>query len=386
MLIWFGFALAAVAATAHVATLLATTVRLRLPILRPAPDGRRPPVTVLRPICGLENHLEACLASSFALTYPAHEIIFCADDEDDQAIPLVRRLIAAHPEVAASLVTGRDRVGANPKLNNLVKGWRAARHDLIVMSDSNALLPPDYIEGLLSRWGARTGMVSTAVAAVMPDGWAAELECAFINSLQARWVLAADSVGFGYALGKTLAVRRETLEKVGGLPVLAEQAAEDIASTHAMRQAGLGIRLARRPVEQPVGRRSLRAVLLRQLRWARLRRAGLRGIYLTEPLSGGAVPIGCVVALAIGGAIPAGAAVGFAVAWYGLETLFTRVAGWPVSVRTPAMLVLRDAILPVLWALGWAGSRFEWRGHAMTVAPPRRERQAMATEVEAESG
>src|SRR5687768_5990698 len=117
MLTLVGFAILAVTAVAHVGTLGIAAVRLRRKPRRPDFGDRPPPVTILRPMKGLENHLEECVATSFRLTYPRYEVIFCIEDADDEAVPMVRRLMAAHPGVDASLIFGRERVGANPKLN-----------------------------------------------------------------------------------------------------------------------------------------------------------------------------------------------------------------------------------------------------------------------------
>jgi ceramide glucosyltransferase len=138
----------------------------------------------LRPLRGLENHLEEALTTSFRLTYPKLELIFCVEDETDPVVPLVRRLIAEHPAVDARLLVGRDRLGGNPKVDNLTKGWRAASADWIIMSDSNALLPADFVESLMSRWRSDTGLVSTAAYVTRPEGFAAEIECAFVNTFQ----------------------------------------------------------------------------------------------------------------------------------------------------------------------------------------------------------
>src|SRR5262245_55202827 len=83
-------------------------------------------VSVVRPVCGLENHIEDTLGSAFELDYPRYEIIFCAAAAGDAAVPLVKRLIAAHPHVPSRLLIGNDAISENPKLNNVCKGWRAA--------------------------------------------------------------------------------------------------------------------------------------------------------------------------------------------------------------------------------------------------------------------
>src|SRR6266404_950760 len=122
----------------------------------PAGEGREgaavPPVSIVRPVCGLDNFLEETLRTSFELDYPRYEIIFCVASMRDPAIAVVQQLIAAHPQSHARLLIGDDRVSQNPKLNNCVKGWRAAKHDWIVMADSNVLMPRDYIRRLLAAW------------------------------------------------------------------------------------------------------------------------------------------------------------------------------------------------------------------------------------------
>jgi len=372
MLTWLAITAIGITSLAHFGSIGILAGRIRGKRAPVAFDGTPPSVSIVRPICGLENYLEECIASSFQLTYANYEVLFCADDENDSAIPLVRRFMEQYPEVDARLVTGRDRIGLNPKLNNVVKGFREARSDWIIMNDSNAVLKPDYVEQLLACWGANTGVVSTATIVDHAENFAADLECAFMNALQARWVLAADSIGVSFALGKSLMYHRATFEGLGGLPRLAEYSAEDIATTHLMRGAGLGIKLAQDPVRQPIGRRPFKEVVARQVRWARFRRTGFRGLYAVEPLNGGFVPMLSVVGLAAGGTIAWWMAAAFAALWYGAEALLPRAIGWPSSHRTLGAILLRDLLLPAIWLTGLFGNKFEWRGNTMTVARPRR--------------
>jgi ceramide glucosyltransferase len=141
-----------------------------------------PGVSLVRPVCGLENHIKDTLRSAFHLDYPRYEIIFCAAAANDSALPLVHRLIAEHPHVPARLLIGNEAISENPKLNNVCKGWRAAVYDRIVMADSNVLMPPDYIKRLLAVWRPDTGVVSSPPVGGRPDGFWAELECAFLNT------------------------------------------------------------------------------------------------------------------------------------------------------------------------------------------------------------
>lgn len=337
------------------------------PVPGPSPVGQ-PPVTILRPICGLENNLRETLESAFLLEWPGgYEIVFCVASATDPAIPLAERLIDQYPHVSARLLVGDDRVSVNPKLNNLIKGWNAARHEWIVMADSNVLMPRDYLGRLFCRWTEGTGMVCSPPVGSAPEGFFAELECAWLNSYQARWQLVADEIGLGFAQGKTMLVNRRLIENAGGIERLADEVAEDAASTKIVRGAGLSVRLVEMPFPQPLGERTWSSIWRRQLRWARLRRVSFPLFFLPELLSGGALPVLGIVIAAAAGALSPLAAAGFVLAWYGAELLLILAYRWPLSPVTPLALVARDGVLPVLWLAAWFGNGFVWRGNRMAV-------------------
>ena len=123
----------------------------------------------MQPLCGVEAFSRETLASVFALDYPEYEILFCLADPDDPIAPLVRRAIVANPKVPARLLIGDDRVSGNPKLNNMVKGWKAAPARGWVVADSNVLMPPDYIQRLMARWRADTGIVCAPPIGARPS-------------------------------------------------------------------------------------------------------------------------------------------------------------------------------------------------------------------------
>jgi len=205
----------------------------------------------VRPVCGMENYIEETLRSAFHLDYPRYEIVFCAANAHDAAVPLVRRLIAAYPHVAARLLIGNETISDNPKLNNVSKGWRAAAYDWIVLADSNVLMPRDYIDRLLAAWRADTGVVSSPPAGGRPQGFWAELECAFLNTYQLRWQYTSAAIGLGFAQGKSMLYRRNQIDEAGGIRLLAAEAAEDAATTKVVRDLGLRVRLVDAPFEQP---------------------------------------------------------------------------------------------------------------------------------------
>ena len=351
----------------HLASILVAAGRCR-PAAHPVPQpANAPAVTVIRPVCGIDNYVEETLGTTFALAYPDVEILFCVASARDPVVPLVERLIAAHPG-RARLLIGDDRISENPKLNNIVKGWRAAAHDWIVIADSNVLMPADYIQRLLAASRGDTGLVCSPPVGCRPEGFFAELECAFLNTYQARWQYFADTIGWAFAQGKTMLWRRDVLEAAGGIEALGLELAEDAAATKVVAAQGLRVRLVDAPFGQPLGYRRATEVWNRQVRWARLRRGSFPQYFMPEILSGGVPPILCAALLAFMLDLPVVPAAGmFATLWYLAEYHLARVAGWHVSALSPLAWLLRDLLLPLLWFNGWRTAEFVWRGNAMRV-------------------
>jgi ceramide glucosyltransferase len=356
----------ALAFTLHLASIATAILRCR-PAQREVPAPKQAEaVSVVIPVCGLDNYAEDTLRSAFRFDYPRYEVLFCAARADDAALPLVRRLMADHPWIDARILVGDERISENPKLNNVFKGWRNARYSWIMMPDSNVLMPRDYLQCLLSHFKSDTGLVCSPPLGCLPDGFWAELECAFLNNYQARWQYFADAVGFGFAQGKTMLWRRDLLENAGGIRALGLEAAEDAASTKIVRRQGLRVRLVEPPVRQPLGFRSAADVWKRQRRWARLRRASFPLYFAPEILSGSLAPLLALLFIAWHLEITLlGSALLFAMIWYGVEMTLLVKAGWHVSRHSLACAVLRDLMLPVLYVNAWGGSRFEGRGHDM---------------------
>jgi ceramide glucosyltransferase len=359
-------AAAAVCLAFHLATVALFLARPRWPNRATGAIGL-PPLTLLRPIRGVDPFDAETLGSSFAQDYPDYEVVLCVDSEDDPAAALARRLIAARPGARARLLVGASAITGNPKLNNLAKGWQAAAHGWICMADSNLLLPPGYLRSVVAAWDAGCGLVSCPPVGARPEGLAGRLECAFLNGNQARLQFAADSLGLGFAQGKTLLWNRAMLDAAGGIAALGRDLAEDVNATKLVRARGLHVRLTPRPFAQPIGRRAVGEVWRRQLRWSRLRRAGFPAIFALEILNGPLVPLAALGAgaLLLGGAPAAPALAAFAALWYGAEALLLRRSGWPSGLRDLAVLPIRDLLLPVIWVASFLGGDIAWRGNAV---------------------
>lgn len=328
------------------------------------------PVSLVRPLHGIEAFSEEMLTRGFKLDYPDYELIFCVADAGDPIVPLVERLIAAHPAIPARLICGDERVSDNPKLNNCLRGWRASANEWVVLADSNVAMPPDYLQRLEAAWRTDTGLVCSTPAGARPGSFMAEVECAFLNTLQARWQYAAESLGLGFAQGKSMLWHKPFLEAHGGLRALAAETAEDAAATKLVRAAGRRVHLVASPFEQPLGARGFRDVWARQLRWARLRRVTFPLFFTPEIGSGPLLP-GLLVAFFSGTAVGAAGAAALVGLCYGAEIRLARRVGWHRSGRTVAAFLVRDAMIPFLWLRAWVHSAIVWRGNAMDVRPKR---------------
>jgi len=354
----------------HLLSLAVAAVRARPRRTPLAPPRPAPGVSLVRPVCGIDNFCEETLGSGFHLDYPEYEVIFCVADASDPVVPVVERLMARHPERPAQLIVGDEKFSANPKLNNCVRGWDAARYDWIILADANVLMPKDYIQRLLASWRLRSGVVTSMPLGSKPGNVWAELECAFLNTFEARWQYCAEVLGNGFAQGKSMLARRDIFEAGGGIRALASDIIEDAAATKLVREQGLCVSLVDSPFEQPLGMRTFRDVWMRQVRWARTRRKTFALYYFPEIFACSVLPgaAAAFVAAALDWSIAA-TLIAFGTVWYAPEVLLARANGWYDSWRMPFLCVLRDLMMPIIYIDAWCVNDFVWRGNAMTMRP-----------------
>jgi ceramide glucosyltransferase len=363
----FGLLLAAFcffATLLHLISIGLAIYRCRPPLTPLAAPQHAPVVCILRPLCGVDNFEQRTLCSGFELDYPNYELIFCCSEETDPAAILVRSLMARYPHVKAKLLIGRNCNSPNPKLNNLLKAWGHIHTQWVIFADSNVCMPADYIQRLLASWRRNTGIICSPPIGSLPGGFWAELECAFLNTYQARWQYAADSLGFGFAQGKTMVWRHSDLVKAGGIRALASEIAEDAAATKAVRSLGLRPALVDAPFAQPLGRRLIRQVWERQARWSQLRRMTFPALFVFEILTGSVLPLlaGAYTADQCGLSAAASFLV-LSLMWFGGEAMLAYIARWHLSALSPFAWILRDLLLPVLWVQAWLSDGFRWRGN-----------------------
>ncbi|CCV03153.1 Ceramide glucosyltransferase [Mesorhizobium metallidurans STM 2683] len=352
----------------NLASIMLASSRLKARRVIAVPSGKQPPLSIVVPSRGVEPFTEETLQRAFSLDWPHYELIFCVAHADDPVVKLINAAIARYPNVPARLLTGDDRISANPKLNNCVKGWEAARHDWVILADSNVLMPKDYVQHLMAAWRPDTGLVCSTPTGSRPDGFWAEVECAFLNTLQARWQYAGEALGLGFAQGKSMLWNKPMLDANGGIHALAAEIAEDAAATKLVNGLGLRVNLVASPFEQPLGQRTFGEIWSRQARWARLRRVTFPLFFAPEILTGVAMPLllALVAAASAGISLPTTALCVLLIA-YVPECMLAWAKGWYLSPRTITAMIVRDAMLPAIWARGWLGGAVEWRGNAMII-------------------
>lgn len=345
--------------------LAASHLRRRIPLAVPA---TAPAVSIVIPARGTEPFTAETLERAFSLDWPRYELLFCVAHAGDSAAPAIRAAMARFPHRPARLLVGDDRISANPKLNNCVKGWEAARGDWVILADSNVLMPRDYIRQMTAAWRRDTGLVCSTPIGARPDGFWAEVECAFLNTLQARWQYAGAALGLGFAQGKSMLWSKPMLDAHGGIRALAAEIAEDAAATKLVNGLGLKVHLVPSPFEQPLGRRRLADIWARQARWARLRRVTFPLYFAPEITVGAAAPLALamVAAAGFGVSLPLTAAAVLA-ATYLPEWALAAAKGWHAAPRLLAAMLARDLLLPAIWLRGWLGGAIDWRGNGMTI-------------------
>jgi ceramide glucosyltransferase len=295
----------------------------------------------------------------FRLATTEYEIIFAANTESDAAIAVAQTICERYPFTPSKIIVNTEHYCINPKLNNIYKAWLVAKGDSILMADCNVYLPKDTFERLEARWDDTTGLVCSPPIGSQPNDFAAEIECAFLNTFEAKWQILADWLGQGFCQGKVMFCRKAQFESIGGLIALDAEACEDAAATKLVRSAGLHVRLVRKLFEQPLGERSYKQIWNRQLRWAKLRRVTMPLWYVLEIL---VTPIPLLIGLIV---VPSWYTLLYVVIGYIFELALAKYAKWYLSWRMPFAFLVRDVMILGIWINGWFGSKFHWSGREL---------------------
>jgi len=264
----------------------------------------------------------------------------------------------------------------NPKVDNLCRAWRWARHELILFCDVNVRFRAGGLRRFARQLRPEVGLLTAVPVATEPRGFCGELEVAFFNSGGARWLIAVDRLGYGIGVGQMMLLRRRDLERIGGVDAMAPGVCEDAALAAAIRRVGLAVRMARDLGWHPIGRRRFRDLWQRHLRWQCCRKYHALPLFVFEPAVS---PLGTAIAGGLWLGWCSGLPVlpliaGHLAAWFAVEALYVRAQGWHLSWLSPAAWLVREAMIPALWLRALVANSLIWRGQRIDLPPilPRR--------------
>ncbi|XP_069135863.1 ceramide glucosyltransferase-like [Argopecten irradians] len=269
----------------HTVALFYGRYLMHRPVPQPDPENLHG-VSILKPLTGVDPNLYKNLETFFSQQYPAYELLFSVQDENDPAIMVVQSLIQKYPKVDAKLFIGLRYVGPNGKINNMVRGYEAAKYDWIVISDSGICMRPDTLMNMVSFMKPDVGLVlQMPYTAHRKYGFASVYEQVYFGTFQARNSLSANSVGINCSTGMSCMFRKELLENVGGLQVFSKYLAEDYFICKEIVKQNYKTVLCSLPAIQNSGNCSVEHFHKRLIRWSQLRGAMLPHLMFLEPLS-----------------------------------------------------------------------------------------------------
>jgi ceramide glucosyltransferase len=331
-------------------------------------DDFAPPVSILKPIRGLDRHSLDHFSSFCRLDYPDYEILFAVADEDDPAIPVIRQLIVDFPQTAVRLVVGVPALGPSSKVSKLCRLAREARHDLLVVSDSDITVPPGYLRAVVAPFrDASVGAVTCLYRGVPDGGIWSELEAIGISSEFAPGVIVARGLeGVKFTLGATMATTRARLADIGGFEALLEVCADDFELGRRIAACGHRIELAACTVSTECAPAGFVDFFKHELRWAITVRHSRPWGYAGRILVTQGLPWS-VAAAAVAPAWPVAAAYLFAYLTLRLAVASAVGVGClrDDTVRRRWWLVpLRDSISFVVSIVSFCSNRIDWRGRS----------------------
>ena len=354
-------------------TLVATVRYLRLARLARAaatatPSASLPPVTILKPVHGLEVELAANLESFFQQDYPRYEVIFGARDLENPAVKVAEEVRARYPHIRSRIILSGPPAWPSAKVYSLDKMIAASSRSYFIISDSDVRVTPDFLRNTIPPLlDPKVGLVTCMYRGVPASDLWSWLEALGLSVEMSSGVMVADMMeGMRFALGPAMAVRRDAIDAIGGIAAVADFYSDDFELGNRVWAKNYKVILSHHIVRNVLTSRSVIRTLGDQLRWMKSTRysrpAGHAGTGLTY-----AMPFG-ILGLIAGTALghwPLGIGL-FALACLN-RMIQSIVVGWsvardPLAVRFCWLYPLRDLLGFAAWAISYTSRDFYWRG------------------------
>jgi ceramide glucosyltransferase len=324
-----------------------------------------PPVSLLKPVRGVDFGTYENFASFCMQNYPEYEILFCVNEMSDAAVPVIRKVMKDFPARRIRILANAPQIGANRKINNLALLTREANYEILLQTDGDVRVGPNYIRELVAPFVDPTvGVASCFYRATAQNSFWAELEAVgtasdfFAGALVAEW-----KEGITFALGASVGTTKTWLAKIGGYEAIANLLADDYELGNRVHQAGGKVLLCREPVWTMYPAQGAKGFWDHQVRWARTvrlcRPASFIGLLFTHGLPW------ALLAAAV--APSASIAAVYLLAYVVLRGIMAWVVGiWGINddvLRRRFWLIpARDLLNFAVWLAGFASNRVTWGG------------------------
>jgi ceramide glucosyltransferase len=331
------------------------------------PAASLPPVSLLKPVHGLESRLKENIESFFHLDYPSYEILFAADLEDNAALAVVREICARYPQIPTHIVVTGTPPWPNPPAYSFFRMAEHAKYDILVTSDSDVLVDRNYLrEAVPPMLDPKNGMLTCVYRGKNAGAFWSGIHAVGMSVEMTAGVVTANMLeGMKFGLGPTIVVRRDAVEKIGGFSAIGQFFAMDFMLGNLIDKSGYNVVLSRHIIDHVISPLSFVRVWQHEVRWARSTRGSRPWGHLFSGLIY-AMPfgiLGCAAAAALGHI------------WLGLALFFVALAnriieswviGWGIT-RDPAArsfwrYPLRDLLGFFVWCASYLGKyRAVWR-------------------------
>jgi ceramide glucosyltransferase len=333
----------------------------------PAPDGSFvPAVSILKPVRGVDREAYQNFVSFCQLDYPEYEIVFAVSDQDDEVIPWIEKLQRTFPAREIRLLTGAAQVGANSKVNKLCQLAKEARHEILVISDSDARVEPDYLREMVAPLAKPdVGVVTSLFRGMTGGSFFSVIDALGVPAESAPGALVARKLegNMKFAFGWSMATTKRHLAEIGGFEAIADHHSDDFELGNRIAAKGYRVELMRKWIWMVFPRETLRQFLQHELRWSiglrNVRKVGYLGLALTFGLPWTVLAAWAATKWQVSAAyLAAYVVLRLAMAW----TSGVWGVGDPVTQQNLWLVPLRDLVNFGVWLAGFFSNTIHWRG------------------------